>query len=231
METAGTVAKQAFGNDGLGMIQTAAGAAAKGLSAIPVVGGLAASAIEALIAPVGLLQAAMGAATGRAKELAQYSGEIAIAQSQAETMQMFADMKEANQQGSRYAALLLREQEMNQSFQEALAPLKAILVNTLVDVAELVKMFVESLGIGKNMELGMISLVEMTPFIGDGIVKLLKVNREIRDLLKKDDEPLDGVGDIRRMIDGLQIPGGAAGEAAGAAAEFMRQNEVPVMLK
>ena len=226
VEDGGKAVKQIASNDGLGLMQTAGEQVAKSFEAIPVAGGLVASGFRALVAPIGLFQTAMEAFTGRAKELSQYNGEIAVAKAIADMNQTFADMKEANQQGNRYAQLLLREQEMNQRFQEAFAPIKAVLVETLADVAELIAMFVEGLGIGKNVESGVTSLVAAIPVVGESLAQMLKLNRQMRDLLRKDSLNKDDfLGDLDRMMDKLAlIPQPGAGVKI---APFDRANAIP----
>lgn len=225
--------KQIAGNDGLGLLQTGAEGAAKTLESVPVVGKMFAEGLRAAIAPIGLFKSAMEAFSGRAKELAQYDGRIALADANAEMKTMFADMKEANKMGASYANLLEREQEMNQAFQEALAPIKAVLINTLADVAEFVKMVMDGLPILRSIDGSAsttVSLLGMIPMIGDAAKALVEANRAMRESLKKIEEGSEStaVDDLDKKLEQLELM--PAGQGDGRAAEFDRANKMPAMM-
>lgn len=114
----------------------AANAAMNGLTnfaqKIPVVG-------EAVAAGLGLVQtAALGLVdvfkgiTGRGKELAQYSPEIAQAAALQEVADTLNDIREAQEMGGQYSQAIEFETEMNNIWREALLPIKMAVVDGIM---------------------------------------------------------------------------------------------------
>lgn len=228
LETAGTAAKQAFSNDGLGLVKTGAEAAAKGLEAIPVVGGMASSALKALVAPLDLFQTMLKAASGRAHELAQYSPEIARAESMAEMRQVFADMKEANEMGAKYAEVIRKEQELNQKFQEALQPLKDAILEMLPGMADAVINMLPVM-VACLETLGAIAKALLGPFAGI-MEELRKARRAVEAMKKDDDGGPNAFDEIRGAMAQLQIPGAGRPPAAKPGNWFQRAMNMPFLM-
>jgi hypothetical protein len=161
--------------------------------------------------------------------LSQYSGTISVAESQAEMKQVFADMREANALGRKYAEMILKEQEINQRFQEALQPLKEKLMEVLPALADSAASMLPLVlgiaeGIGRLIELQGGAFFKVISDMVDKAKKLMeKAAARERAPEEEDMGAFDGV---RRMMEQLQIPN--AGQ--NPAGQFARNNNLPFFL-
>ncbi len=121
-------------NDGIGLIASGANAAAGALNRIPIVGGLLASTFELASAGLTTFKSVLDSFTARGRELSRYNPVIAMAAATADVRKLFADMREANQNAARYADLILKSQQLDESFQRALQPLKEAVMRLLIKI-------------------------------------------------------------------------------------------------
>ncbi len=162
----GNAAIKVAKNDGIGLLASGFQGVANGLSRIPVVGGLLASSFELVSASLTTFKSVLDAFTARGRELSRYNPVIAMAAATADVRKLFADMREANQNASKYADLILRSQQLDESFQRALQPLKEAVMKLLIKVAPAVE----------GMAVGLARLIEQLPieiqFFSDAMYSL-----------------------------------------------------------
>lgn len=162
----GNAAIKVAKNDGIGLLASGFQGVANGLSRIPIVGGLLASSFELVSASLTTFKSVLDAFTARGRELSRYNPVIAMAAATADVRKLFADMREANQNASKYADLILKSQQLDESFQRALQPLKEAVMKLLIKVAPAVE----------GMAVGLGRLIEQLPieiqFFSDAMYSL-----------------------------------------------------------
>jgi hypothetical protein len=142
----GDMAVKAVGNDGIGMLTSGLNAASAALGKIPVVGQVFSAGLELASAGLNTFQSVLNAVTQRGRELAKYSPELSMAAAQADVRKIFADIREARANERKYADLILKQQNIEESFQKALQPLKEVVADVLIQIAPLVQNMAQNLG-------------------------------------------------------------------------------------
>lgn len=137
-------------NDGIGLIASGANAAAGALNRIPIVGGLLASSFELVSAGLTTFKSVLDSFTARGRELSRYNPVIAMAAATADVRKIFADMREANQNAAKYADLIIKSQQLDESFQRALQPLKEAVMRLLIKVMPILEGI--AIGLGQFFE-------------------------------------------------------------------------------
>lgn len=118
---------------GAGMAARGAGAAVGALGAVATAAGVVVGAFAA-VAAAGV--ALTNAFLERAKELAQYSAAISVAESQAEIKRMQADIREAQELGGDYAKLITASNDIEMEIRNAILPIKKFLLENLAVFVE-----------------------------------------------------------------------------------------------
>lgn len=103
---------------------------------IPVVGEAIGGVLGAIAAPGRALQEVFGALVNRGKEIGQYSGAISQAQAMQEVANTLADIRESQDNGEGYAALINAQTEFNMAWREAFEPVRKVLVEELTSFME-----------------------------------------------------------------------------------------------
>jgi hypothetical protein len=102
---------------------------------IPIAGQIYAAELRAVIAPMNAFGKVMGALVDRGKMLAMYDGRIAGAKANAEVSEMLADIRESNANGREYAELIRSQTAIQVNMQDALVPIKKLLMQLMIPLA------------------------------------------------------------------------------------------------
>ncbi len=135
----GEAAQKLARNDGIGVMTQGLDAASAALGKIPVVGKVFAAGLDLASGALQAFKGALDSFAARGRELAQYNPRIALAAATADVRKIFADIREANQMGSRYADLILKQQEVDEKLQKALMPLKMALADLTLKMVPIVE--------------------------------------------------------------------------------------------
>jgi hypothetical protein len=142
----GEVAKKAAGNDGIGIIISANRAIGGMLEKIPIVGKAMAAFQDIIPTILETFQSTLKAVADRGRELSKYSPELALATAQADVRKIFADIREAKANERKYADLILKQQQIEESFTKALQPLKEAVATILITIAPHIERMATQLG-------------------------------------------------------------------------------------
>src|SRR5262249_40365640 len=127
---------QLAGNDGLGVVTTAADAVADTLEQIPIAGQVYAAEIRAATAVVRAYTQTVDAFVKRGQELRGCSGALAGANAQAEVARMRADIREADRTGESLARLTTAQSRLETLLRDLLLPIKQAVTERLAGITE-----------------------------------------------------------------------------------------------
>ena len=117
--------------DGIGLLNDAANKAAIGLMAVPIAGPIAGGALKTFASAVTSGVEVMNAFAERGKELKGYSGTLAAANAQQDVTRILGDIRESQQLGDKYAAVIDKQTEFQAFMREALMPLREAFLDNI----------------------------------------------------------------------------------------------------
>lgn len=215
VQTFGEAARKVASNDGIGFMTTGLNAASDALGKIPVVGKVFSAGLDLASAGLTTFKSVLDAFTARGRELAKYNPQIAFAAAQADVRRIFADIREANQNAARYADLILKSQQLEESFQRALQPLKEAIMNLLIKLTPVAQGVADGIGKTLNFLTGgssnVNSLDQLLWFVANASNEQIQ---RVVDRLKDNTAVVEGIydairarqmgdGDPRKMLDDM----------------------------
>ena len=119
-------------NDGIGAITQVMDGFGEIAGKVPIVGDALQAQIDAYTQFLRTFDQLTAAFAERGEQLNKFSGPIAAASAQAEVTRLLADIREAQNLGNEYAAVISERTEMQVEFQKALEPIKRVIMQDLV---------------------------------------------------------------------------------------------------
>jgi hypothetical protein len=113
------------------------------LESVPLIGGSLSLLPKVTLAAVDAVKVMTDAFLVRAKEIEDFSPDIAVASAQADVRQMFADIREADKLGPDLARLIEAESNVSVMIQDALLPIKKVVVEVLANLLEDLPPYIE----------------------------------------------------------------------------------------
>ena len=127
------VATSIAGNDGIGAVTGAIeGASRQVTSKIPILGDALQAQVEMYTGFLKAFDQVTEAFKRRGEELRRFDGGIAAASAESKTNLLLADIREAQNLGNEYAAIIREKTELQVEFQRALEPIKAAVMQQLI---------------------------------------------------------------------------------------------------
>ena len=115
---------------------TATDMAAKGLAMLGPAGMAAGAALSAVKMGAEAVSETIQAFVQRGRELAQYNGRLAGAVANTDVNNIMADIKEADRFGDKMATLIEKQNQLDLTMRELIAPVKEFLLNVLIKILD-----------------------------------------------------------------------------------------------
>jgi len=187
VHNAGDAAKSLAGNDALGMLQAGTEQYAKTVEKIPIFGKVMAEQARLITGTAAEFAAVVDSIVQRGRQIAMYDGQLARASAEADVRKLQGDIRESRRISSEVSQLIEAQSRTEVAFQDAIAPLKALIAGELAKVMTVVAMGVENMALIVNT----LDRLKMTP------ERLMKL---ITDLF-----PEESFMDARLAFAGLKI--------------------------
>jgi hypothetical protein len=133
---AGTFATGVAQGDPVRAVQGVVGGVTSVLSKIGPVGIVAAAGLGAVAGAAFAVKRTFDALASRGKELQNYSGAIAGAAAQQDVTRILTDIREAQRMGDRYAELIQKQTEVEETLRAGLIPIKERLIDILIPLMD-----------------------------------------------------------------------------------------------
>jgi len=133
-------------NDGVGAITGFIDGVGEAYGKVPIIGGMLKEQIGQYSQFIKTFDQVTTAFEQRGREIAKFDARIAGAEAEANVVKLLSDIKEAQQLGNEYAALIQEKATMQAELQQALTPIKRIITQQLVVALRIVNFHLEAIG-------------------------------------------------------------------------------------
>ncbi len=211
------VATSIAGNDGIGAVTGAIeGGSRQVTSKIPILGDALQAQVEMYTGFLKAFDQVTEAFKRRGEELRRFDSNIAGASANAQVTKLLGDMNEAQKLGNEYAAIIREKAELQAEFQQALIPIKAAIMQTMIPILraanDQLKLYNEiAERIGRDVKRGteaVIALAQLSPAgaavieIGKNVQKMREEQEEEK--RKKDREMMRNLFELDSLADMME---------------------------
>lgn len=186
------------GNDGIGAVTTVMDGFGAAAGKVPVVGGMLEAQIGMYTTFLKTFDQVTAAFASRGEELKRYDGRIAFASAMSDTNKLLADIREGQQLGNQYAELISARTQLQVEFQEALAPIKAAMMEVLIPNLRALAVIVGE--VGRQMRQAAEARDKVKGLEEDALRAMAKLPlvKESLDFIAELVQKIPGVGKVKR---------------------------------